>query len=480
VAAQKVLVADDSPLVLRMLEKILAGVGLEVITARDGLEAIEKAFAEDVHLVVLDVMMPRMNGYQACRILKTEAATRTLPVVILTSKDHPGDRFWGLETGADYYITKDADPQKILDLVRAVLAGSGALRQARGAEARSGIDILTRVNDLLDRKLFEVTILSEIGRVARSLVRFDESFTSVMSVVARVVDFTVGAMAFVEEDDLDVFLLLQKAAAPALVEETKARLLEVIASARAGVPFAKVQARLFAPATLAGEEEKVLGGFASFPVSTNGRLSGLLAIGGREAARGGADREALLVQAANQAHIVLENSRLFEKIRNLSVRDGLTDLYNHRHTMELLASEYSRAGRYEEGLSLIMVDIDHFKAVNDEHGHQAGDSVLRDVARLLRDTLRTVDAVGRYGGEEFAAILPHTAYKDGLRTGERIRKAVAEHAFRVGNRELRVTVSVGVASYPPADGVIDSPGALVSEADKALYRAKEAGRNRVL
>jgi len=477
VAVQKVLVADDSPLVLRMLEKILTGVGLEVITARDGLEAIEKAFAEDVHLVVLDVMMPRMNGYQACRILKTETVTKSLPVVILTSKDHAGDRFWGLETGADYYITKDADPQKILDLVREILAGAGALRTTRGAEARSGIDILTRVNELLDRKLFEVTILSEIGRVARSLVHFDESFTSVMSIVARVVDFTVGAMAFVEEDDLDVFLLLQRPAAPALVEETKARLLEAIASARAGVPFAKVQARLFAPSTIAGEEEKVLGAFASFPVTTTGRLSGLLAIGGKEAGRVGSDREGLLAQAANQAHIVLENSRLFERIRNLSVRDGLTDLFNHRHTMELLASEYSRAGRYEEGLSFIMIDIDHFKAVNDEHGHQAGDSILRSVARLLRDTLRTVDFVGRYGGEEFAAILPHTAYEDGLRTGERIRRAVAGHSFRVGNRELRVTVSVGVASYPSES--VDSPGALVRDADKALYRAKEAGRNRV-
>ncbi len=477
-AAHKVLVADDSPLVLRMLERLLTGVGLEVLTAKDGLEAIEKAFAEDVQLVVLDVMMPRMNGYQACRILKTEAVTRNLPVVILTSKDHPGDRFWGLETGADYYVTKDADPQKILDLVQQILHSSGSVRTVRG-EARSGVDILTRVNELLDRKLFEVTLLSEIGRVARSVMSFDESFTSVMAAVARVVDFTVGAMAFLEDDDLDVFLLLQRPAAPSFVEEAKARLLEAITSARTGAPFARVQARLFARGAGGNEPEAgALGGFASFPVIANGRLVGLLAIGGKEAVRVGAEREALLAQAANQAHIVLENCRLFERIRNLSVRDGLTDLYNHKHTMELLSTEVSRAGRYEEGMSLIMLDIDHFKKVNDEHGHQAGDSVLRDVARLLRDTLRNVDAVGRYGGEEFAAILPHTSREDGLLTGERIRKAVADHAFRVGNRELKVTVSVGVASYPST--AVDSPGALVREADRALYRAKQSGRNAVM
>src|SRR4029453_10409412 len=127
----KVLVADDSPLVLRMLEKMLEGAGFSVVTARDGLEAIEKAVAEDVALVILDVMMPRMNGYQACRLLKTEPATKDLPVVILTSKDQAADRFWGLETGADYYITKDAEPKKILELVKKITAIQEGVRPPR-------------------------------------------------------------------------------------------------------------------------------------------------------------------------------------------------------------------------------------------------------------------------------------------------------------------------------------------------------------
>ena len=145
--------------------------------------------------------------------------------------------------------------------------------------------------------------------------------------------------------------------------------------------------------------------------------------------------------------------------------------------MDLVANEVGRVGRYEGGVSLAMVDIDKFKQINDAHGHQAGDVVLRDVARILRDTLRNVDSLGRYGGEEFAAILPHTDFKEALQTGERIRQAVAGHPFRIGPRELRVTVSVGVATYPSE--TVDSPGALVREADKALYRAKQAGRDRV-
>jgi diguanylate cyclase (GGDEF)-like protein len=124
-----------------------------------------------------------------------------------------------------------------------------------------------------------------------------------------------------------------------------------------------------------------------------------------------------------------------------------------------------------------MIDIDHFKKVNDEHGHQAGDTVLREAARVMQETLRSVDSLGRYGGEEFVAILPQTTHQDGMQTAERLREVVEKHVFRAGSKQLRITVSVGVACHPRED--VDSPGALISQADKALYRAKQAGRNRV-
>ncbi|MCL4817840.1 MAG: diguanylate cyclase [Vicinamibacteria bacterium] len=473
----KVLIADDSPLVLRMIEKMLEGAGLRVVTARDGIEAIEKAFVEDVSLVILDVTMPRMNGYQACRLLKSEPNTRGLPVVILTSRDQAGDRFWGLQTGADYYITKDAEPQKILELVKQILSREDASGRPRFSEAqRNSLDIVSRVNELLDRKLYEATILSEIGRVARSLVHFDETFTSVMSLVGRVVDFSVGAMAFVEQEDLDVVLMAQRPVAAPVMEEAKARLLEAIAQHRGGTPFARVQARLFAP-RVGGPEETALHGFAAFPITTNARLTGLLALGGKAAGRIPADTDDFLGQVANQAWIVLENSRLFERIRNLSIRDSLTDLFNHRHSIEIVATEFDRVGRYEGGVSVLMLDVDHFKRINDEHGHQAGDVVLRDCARVMREQLRSVDAIGRYGGEEFLTVLPHTTYEEARATAERLRRAIEGHVFRAGAKELRVTVSVGVACYPSES--VDSPATLIRQADQALYRAKQAGRNRV-
>lgn len=456
-----------------MIETMLESAGFEIVTARDGLEAVEKAFAGDVSLIILDVMMPRMNGYQACRLLKTEPATRSIPVIILTSKDQAGDRFWGLETGADHYVTKDADPQGILELVKRVAASPDARRPREPRS--SSVDALYRVNELLDRKLFETTILSEIGRVTKSLVHFDETFTSVMGILTRVVDFTVGAMAFVDDDDLDVFLLIHRPATPAVIEDAKSRLMEAIARERAGAPFTKVQARLFTHEA-SGPEETSLGGFASYPVKTNDELRGLLAFGGKAAARVAGETEAFLATAANQAKIVMENSRLFERVKSLSIRDGLTGLYNHRHSMEQVAQEFGRVGRYEGGVSVLMVDIDHFKKINDEHGHQAGDFVLRETARILKDTLRIVDSLGRYGGEEFVAILPHTNRDHATQTAERLRQAIAQHAFRVGSRELHITISVGIATYPSDN--VDTPGALIREADKALYRAKQAGRNR--
>ncbi|HSB61675.1 MAG TPA: response regulator, partial [Vicinamibacteria bacterium] len=358
----KVLIADDSPLVLRMIEKTLMGAGLHVVTAHDGLEAIEKAFSEDFGLVILDVMMPRMNGYQACRLLKSEPTTAMIPVVILTSKDQPADRFWGLETGADYYVTKDANTERILELVKNILATEAERPALPRPARRSGLDVLFRVNELLDGKLFEATVLSEIGRVARKMVRFDETVASVMGLVAQVVDFTIGGMAFIEAGELEMVLSLNRAATPAVLEETKSRTLAAVAALPSAPTFSRVQVRLLPrEGGTSGPIDSALIAFRSIPIETNDRLSALLVLGGRNVGRLDGENKAFLVQVANQSHIVMENSRLFERVQNLAIRDSLTGLFNHRHIVELLAREVERAGRYPGGVSALMLDVDHFK-----------------------------------------------------------------------------------------------------------------------
>lgn len=167
------------------------------------------------------------------------------------------------------------------------------------------------------------------------------------------------------------------------------------------------------------------------------------------------------------------------ELERLSISDGLTGLFNHRHIHDLLADEFERVERSNDCMSVAMFDLDRFKLVNDTHGHQAGDRVLVDMADILRECAREVDRLGRYGGEEFMALLPETCIDDAYVFLERVRHEVARRHFDIGGDEpLRMTISGGVATYPHDS--IDSVETLVRLADECLYIAKESGRNRIV
>ncbi len=167
------------------------------------------------------------------------------------------------------------------------------------------------------------------------------------------------------------------------------------------------------------------------------------------------------------------------ELERLSISDGLTGLFNHRHIHQLLHDEFERADRIGERLSVAMFDLDRFKAVNDTYGHQAGDRVLEQLADILRESAREIDRLGRYGGEEFMALLPGTSIEDAEVFVERVRHEVARRPFNIGKGEpLRMTLSAGIATYPHS--AINDPETLVRLADEALYAAKAAGRNRVV
>ncbi len=176
--------------------------------------------------------------------------------------------------------------------------------------------------------------------------------------------------------------------------------------------------------------------------------------------------------------VAVESLRARNRIRDLAATDGLTGLYNHRRIAELLRDEMRRAARYNRPLSVLMLDLDAFKSLNDTYGHQSGDDLLKHVAKILRASVRTVDKVGRYGGEEFIIVMPETHKDDAFLLAERIRSAVEEQGFiLVAGEEVHRTVSVGVASYPE-DGL--NPAEVIQRADEALYRAKGSGRNCVI
>ncbi len=179
----------------------------------------------------------------------------------------------------------------------------------------------------------------------------------------------------------------------------------------------------------------------------------------------------------NQISIGLQKALLYEKVQRLSITDGLTRLYSHRFFRTRLDEELALMKRYASHLCLLILDIDHFKKYNDNYGHVAGDQVLMETARILKETCDVTQTVARYGGEEMVVLAPETSKEQGAELAERIRSKMEGHAFKVGKESTQVTVSIGVAAYPQdATTAVE----LIAAADKALYAAKEGGRNRVV
>jgi len=172
----------------------------------------------------------------------------------------------------------------------------------------------------------------------------------------------------------------------------------------------------------------------------------------------------------------ISNAKLFSQTRRLSITDGLTDLYTHRYFQETLAREISRSSRYKKPLALMMVDIDHFKSVNDTYGHQAGDYILQGLSSMMKELFRQSDYACRYGGEEFTIILTDTDRDRGISSAERLRKTMEEKVFKFAEHEIKVTISIGLSGYE--DGMHKQ--VMIEKADKALYKAKRDGRNQVI
>ncbi|MBI5454690.1 MAG: sensor domain-containing diguanylate cyclase, partial [Deltaproteobacteria bacterium] len=218
------------------------------------------------------------------------------------------------------------------------------------------------------------------------------------------------------------------------------------------------------------------------PIVFNDEVLGTLFLRTRKKENGFSQKEIDFCRiVANSSFHALRNARLFEKVtkekeylKEIAVKDQLTSLYNHNFFYSRLEEEFERAVRYETPLSLIMLDIDNFKQINDTFGHRVGDVVLREIAAMVKRGVRKTDIVARYGGEEFAVILPHTLLKGAVDEAERLREIVESHAY-AGLVSNKITVSIGVASYPQK-GAMNS-GDLVNYADDALYKAKWSGKN---
>jgi diguanylate cyclase (GGDEF)-like protein len=214
------------------------------------------------------------------------------------------------------------------------------------------------------------------------------------------------------------------------------------------------------------------------PLVSRGKLIGIMRVVTAKGTMPTERERHLLMIFANSAAVAIDNSLLHKKTEELTITDALTELFNYRYFRNKLTDELRRADRYRQRFSLLMMDLDHFKKINDAYGHQTGNIVLREVGNVIKQCVRDVDIVARYGGEEFIVILPQTGDQDALIIAERIRSSIEKAFFAnaQGQRDLQITISIGVASYPDGVHTLDQ---LLEKSDKALYQAKSDGRNRV-
>ena len=447
----RILVVDDVEANVRLLEAKLTLEYYDVLTCQDGATALKMAAAEQPDIILLDVMMPGMDGFETCRRLKADPRTNHIPVVLVTALDGREDRIKGLEAGADDFVTKPLDDVVLFARVRSLTRLKlvmDELREREESGRRLGVttDGAGRLRGSGGRVLIVDDNPRQAEKISEELVR--EHRPSVET------DAADGLLASKGAIDL---MIVNVAAA----EFDGLRLIAQVRSA---------------------EPTRHLPILAVVDPADRPRLVKALELGVNDILAKPVDPEELAARARTQIRRKRYTDFLREKLDyslEMAVTDALTGLHNRRYMAGQLQALVQRSNLGGDPVSVLVLDIDHFKAVNDGFGHDAGDEVLQEFAVRLATNVRAVDLPCRFGGEEFVIVMPDTKIEDAHRIADRIRRDVGAAPFRVmsGREQLSLTISVGVAS---SSGAGDTPEALLKRADEGVYEAKATGRNRVI
>lgn len=446
----RVLIVDDVMPNLRLLQAKLDREYFEVVTAQSGAEALEKIAREHPDIVLLDVMMPDMDGMEVCRRIKKDPETASLPVVLVTALDQPQDRVAGLEAGADDFLTKPLDDVSLYSRVRSLVRLKQTIDELRNRDASAA---------MFDE---DTSILKKPITDARILM-LDSTGTDVTIV----------------RSCLDPFGQVDVARTPAEVLQIAQRVsydCVILPVVDGDVDGLRVASRLRSM-----RETRVVPIVCIAEVGNRDRLIKAMDLGVNDYIVRPIDALELVARVRTQmrrkrfADVLRENLHMSIK---LATTDSVTGLHNRHYMTSQVKSMWDIARKEGLPLSLAILDLDKFKLVNDTHGHTAGDEVLTEFARRISQSVRGIDLAARYGGEEFVVIMPDTPLDIAFKVGERLRAVTAETPFPVSAEagELAVTVSIGIAQMTPED--VD-PTALMERADEALYEAKHGGRNQV-
>jgi two-component system cell cycle response regulator len=450
----RVLVVDDVPANAKLLEARLTAEYFDVVTATSGAEALAICERAQCDIVLLDVMMPEMDGFEVCRRLKAGAKTHHIPVVMVTALDQPSDRVRGLEAGADDFLTKPVSDIALVARVRSLTRLKLVTDELR-MRALTSKEI--GIQDPL------LASLTDSGRGGRILVIDDRraSYERIAKVLAgeHRVDVEVDpheALFHAAEGDYDLVIVSLG--------------FENFDGLRLCSQLRSLERTRNVPILVVVEAED------------NARLLRGLEIGINDYLGRPVDPNEMLARVRTQIRKRRYGARLRDNVQmsmELAITDPLTGLHNRRYMESHVTTLVEQALARGKPLALLVIDIDYFKAVNDVHGHDAGDDVLREFATRVKKSIRGIDLACRYGGEEFVIVMPETDMAVAAIVAERIRRRIASEPFaiRAGAAALDVTISIGLAAL---SGVEDTAAQILKRADQALYRAKRDGRNRVV
>jgi two-component system cell cycle response regulator len=447
----RILVVDDIEANVRLLAAKLSAEYYDVLTASDGATALAMAGGESPDIILLDVMMPGMDGFQVCRRLKDDPLTRHIPVVLVTALDGRGDKLTGLEAGADEFLTKPIDDVLLFARVRSLTRLKMVMDELRLREA-SG------------RKLGVIGGASgRLGGTGGRVLVVDDNVRQLERMMAEL----AVEHRPVAETEPDKALLTARGPVDLVLVNAAAKAFDGLR---------------FAAAIRSDEATRHLPVLAILDSEDRQRLVKALEIGVNDVLTRPIDPQEMAARARTQ----IKRKRYTDFLRQnldysleLAVTDELTGLNNRRFMEGQLGALVERAAGGGEIVAALMIDIDHFKQINDSYGHDVGDEVLREFAARLASNVRAIDLPCRHGGEEFTVIMPGAGLEAAEKVAERIRLHVAGSPFRVagGKKLLSVTISIGVAA---STGEADTPEGLLKRADEAVYEAKAAGRNRVI
>lgn len=450
----RVLVVDDVPPNVKLLEAKLTSEYFDVLTAFSGPEALDVISREHPDIILLDVMMPGMDGFEVCRRIKSDPATAHIPVVMVTALDQPSDRVAGLEAGADDFLTKPVQDLALFARVRSLVRLKVMMDELRNREA-TGATMGWESEE-------EVAI--QMAEAAYGSILVVDEQERVLERIAKALS-DVGDLTFIAGGD----------DAAERAREKNFDLIIVSLTMR-NTDGLRVCSKL-----RSFEETRHVPILVMVDDGNTKLLVRALEMGVNDYVVRPVDRMEFLARVKTQLKRKKYADQLWENFHlsmQLATTDAVTGLYNRHYLTSHMDTRMQAAHNSGKPLSVMMMDIDHFKVVNDTHGHAIGDIVLKEFANRVAKNIRGVDLAARYGGEEFVVMMPETPTDWAYMIADRLREEVCENLFEVGldAGPIGISVSIGVATSEKGQ----SPSQLLEEADKALYTAKANGRNKVV